>query len=264
VLFVCQPIGGATEHEAVRWSTAVAEKVRNLLGAPSPDPALLVDADLRPEGRNGPLVRTCESYRAYYAKWSEIWEAQALTRARPLGGDAELGERFRTLIDPIRYPVHGLEPAKVTEIRRIKARVDAERLPRGADRATHTKLGHGGLADVEWTVQLLQLQHAADVPELRTTSTLEALTEAAHAGLLDPTDAEALAAGWTMATRARNAVTLVRGKPADQLPRSGPELAAVASAMGYPPGGDPGEFIDEYRRITRRARAVVERVFYGG
>ncbi|HEY1971681.1 MAG TPA: bifunctional [glutamine synthetase] adenylyltransferase/[glutamine synthetase]-adenylyl-L-tyrosine phosphorylase [Pseudonocardia sp.] len=264
VLFVCQPIGGATEHEAVRWSTAVAEKVRNLLGAPSPDPALLVDADLRPEGRNGPLVRTCESYRAYYAKWSEIWEAQALTRARPLGGDAELGERFRTLIDPIRYPVHGLEPAKVTEIRRIKARVDAERLPRGADRATHTKLGHGGLADVEWTVQLLQLQHAADVPELRTTSTLEGLTEAAHAGLLDPTDAEALAAGWTMATRARNAVTLVRGKPADQLPRSGPELAAVASAMGYPPGGDPGEFIDEYRRITRRARAVVERVFYGG
>jgi [glutamine synthetase] adenylyltransferase / [glutamine synthetase]-adenylyl-L-tyrosine phosphorylase len=263
VLFVCDPIGGATEHEAVRWSTAIAEKVLNLLGTPSPDPPLVIDADLRPEGRNGPLVRTCESYRAYYAKWSEIWEAQALTRARPLGGDPELGARFQRLIDPIRYPEGGLEPAKVTEIRRIKSRVDAERLPRGADRATHTKLGHGGLADVEWTVQLLQLQHAADVPELRTTSTLEVLGEAVEAGLLDRSDAEALAAGWTMATRARNAITLVRGKPADQLPRSGRELAAVARAMGYPAGGDPGEFIDEYRRITRRARAVVERVFYG-
>jgi glutamate-ammonia-ligase adenylyltransferase len=262
VLFVCEPIGGATEHEAARWSIGVAEKVRNLLGAPSPDPALVVDADLRPEGRNGPLVRTCESYRAYYAKWAETWEAQALTRARPLGGDAELGERFREMIDPIRYPEGGLDQAKITEIRRIKARVDAERLPRGADRATHTKLGHGGLADVEWTVQLLQLRYGADVPELRTTSTLTGLAEAAEAGLLDPGDAEALAAGWTMATRARNAVTLVRGKPSDQLPRSGPELAAAARALGYPADGDPGEFVDEYRRITRRARTVVERVFY--
>jgi len=264
VLFVCERIDGATEHEAVRWSTAVAEQVRRLLGAPSPDPALVVDADLRPEGRNGPLVRTCESYRAYYAKWAEPWEAQALLRARPLGGDADLGERFLEMIEPIRYPPGGLEPAKVTEIRRIKARVDAERLPRGADRATHTKLGHGGLADVEWTVQLLQLRHAADVPELRTTSTLDGLRECVEAGLLTRADADALAAGWTMATRARNAVTVVRGKPADQLPGSGRELAAVARAMGYPAGGDPGEFIDEYRRVTRRARAVVERVFYGG
>ncbi|HEV7792181.1 MAG TPA: bifunctional [glutamine synthetase] adenylyltransferase/[glutamine synthetase]-adenylyl-L-tyrosine phosphorylase [Pseudonocardia sp.] len=264
VLFVCEPANGASEHDAVRWSTTVVEQVRSLLGAPSPDPALQVDADLRPEGRGGPLVRTLESYRTYYAKWAEPWEAQALLRARPLGGDMELGERFRDLIDPIRYPAGGLEPAKATEIRRIKARVDTERLPRGADRATHTKLGTGGLADVEWTVQLLQLQHAADVPELRTTSTLDGLRECVEAGLLAGADADALIAGWTMATRSRNAVTLVRGKPSDQLPGSGRELAAVARAMGYPAGGDPGEFIDEYRRITRRARAVVERVFYDG
>jgi len=102
------------------------------------------------------------------------------------------------------------------------------------------------------------------VPELRTTSTLEGLREAVEAGLLAGHDADSLAAGWTMATRARNAITLVRGKPADQLPGSGRELAAVARAMGYPAGGDPGEFIDEYRRVTRRARVVVERVFYSG
>jgi glutamate-ammonia-ligase adenylyltransferase len=264
VLFVCEPIRGATEHEAVRWATGVAEKVRGLLAVPSPDPALMVDADLRPEGRTGPLVRTCESYQAYYTKWASPWEAQALLRARPLSGDADLGERFVAMVDPVRYPDAGLDPATVTEIRRIKARVDTERLPRGADRATHTKLGTGGLADVEWTVQLLQLQHAGELPALRTTSTLGGLRECAQAGVLDVADAEALAAGWTMATRARNAVTLVRGKASDQLPRSGRELAAVASAMGYPSGGDPGEFIDDYRRVTRRARAVVERVFYDG
>ncbi|MGD9987920.1 bifunctional [glutamine synthetase] adenylyltransferase/[glutamine synthetase]-adenylyl-L-tyrosine phosphorylase [Pseudonocardia sp.] len=265
VLFVCEAVetGPDADAAAVKWATQVAETVRRSLGSASPDPALVVDADLRPEGRQGALVRTLRSYREYYARWAEVWEAQALLRARPVAGDGDLGERFVEMIDPIRYPADGLPAAAVTEIRRIKARVDAERLPRGADRTTHTKLGHGGLADVEWTVQLLQLQHAGEVPELRTTSTLAGLREAAAAGLLTADDAAELTSGWTTATRARNAVMLVKGKPGDQLPRSGRELAAVASALGYPPGGDPGVFLDDYRRTTRRARAVVERVFYG-
>jgi glutamate-ammonia-ligase adenylyltransferase len=263
VLFVCEPVDGVADREAVKFAITVVETVRRQLGSPSPDPPLVVDADLRPEGRSGPLVRTLSSYREYYARWSEPWEAQALLRARPIAGDAELGARFMEMVDPIRYPEAGLTPAQVTEIRRIKARVDAERLPRGADRATHTKLGLGGLADVEWTVQLLQLQHAGDVPELRTTATLEGLREAAEADLITHEDAEELAAGWMMATRARNGVMLVRGKPGDQLPRSGRELTAVAAALGYPPDGDPGVFLDDYRRATRRSRAVVERVFYG-
>jgi glutamate-ammonia-ligase adenylyltransferase len=263
VLFVCEPTDGATDREAVKFAITVVETVRRQLGGPSPDPPLVVDADLRPEGRSGPLVRTLGSYREYYARWSEPWEAQALLRARPIAGDADLGRRFIELVDPIRSPDAGLTPAAVVEIRRIKARVDAERLPRGADRATHTKLGLGGLADVEWTVQLLQLQHAGDVPELRTTATLDGLREAAEAGLISHEDADELAGGWMMATQARNAVMLVRGKPGDQLPRSGRELTAVAAALGYPADGDPGVFLDDYRRATRRARTVVERVFYG-
>ncbi|MDQ4118348.1 MAG: bifunctional [glutamine synthetase] adenylyltransferase/[glutamine synthetase]-adenylyl-L-tyrosine phosphorylase, partial [Actinomycetota bacterium] len=174
-----------------------------------------------------------------------------------------LGDAFTELIDPVRYPADGLPDRSVAEIRRIKARVDAERLPRGADRSTHTKLGHGGLADVEWTVQLLQLQHAGDVPELRTTSTLEGLREAEQAGLIDPEDTAELIAGWRSATTARNAIMLVKGKPGDQLPRTGREQSAVAAALGYPADGDPGVFLDAYRRTARRARAVVERVFYG-
>ncbi|MET1071901.1 MAG: bifunctional [glutamine synthetase] adenylyltransferase/[glutamine synthetase]-adenylyl-L-tyrosine phosphorylase, partial [Umezawaea sp.] len=262
VLFVCEPVEGATDGEALRYASSLAETVRRLLSSPSQDPALQVDADLRPEGRQGPLVRTFESHRAYYAQWAEVWEAQALLRARPIAGDEDLGARFMEMVDPMRYPDGGLDAKAVREIRRIKARVDAERLPRGADPSTHTKLGRGGLADVEWTVQLLQLQHAHAVPALRTPSTIQGIEAGTEAGLVDPADAAELKAAWLMATRARNAVMLVKGKPGDQLPTIGRDLTAVAAVMGHPPGTDPGEFLDEYRRTTRRARAVVERVFY--
>ena len=263
VLFVCEPVRGAAEHDAVRYATAVAETVRRLLAAPSQDPALQVDADLRPEGRAGPLVRTLASHRAYYTQWADTWEAQALLRAAFVAGDPGLGQRFLDAVTPVRYPLGGLDAARVTEIRRIKARVDTERLPRGADPTTHTKLGRGGLADIEWTVQLLQLRHAHEVPELRTTSTVDGLRAAAGAGLIAVEDAAVLDAAWRSATRARNAATLVRSKPTDQLPRHGRELAAVARALGYPPGTDPGVAVDDYRRTARRARAAVERIFYG-
>src|SRR4029079_503796 len=133
-------------------------------------------ADLRPEGRQGPLVRSLAAYERYYADWSKIWEAQALLRARFVAGDPSLGDRFLALADRVRYPDRGLTGEQVTEIRRIKARVDTERLPRGADPATHAKLGRGGLADVEWAVQLLQLRYAHSLPSLRTPRTLDALT----------------------------------------------------------------------------------------
>ncbi len=262
VMFVHDPIAGADERTAGAAATAVVEHAVRLLRRPAPDPPLEVDAGLRPEGRNGPLVRSVASYAAYYRRWSAVWEAQALLRAAPVAGDPQLGGRFVDLVDPVRYPAGGLQTQAVTEIRRIKARVDAERLPRGADPATHTKLGPGGLADVEWTVQLLQLRHAAERPELQTTRTLEALRASAACGLLDADDAAALEASWLLATRARNAMMLVRGRPDDQLPRRGRVLTGVTRALGYPPGRDPGQFLEDYRRATRRARRVVERVFY--
>ncbi|MGH3827244.1 MAG: bifunctional [glutamine synthetase] adenylyltransferase/[glutamine synthetase]-adenylyl-L-tyrosine phosphorylase, partial [Pseudonocardiaceae bacterium] len=261
VLFVCDPVAGADETDAVRFASSVAESVRTLLGSPSQDPPLEVDTGLRPEGRSGPLVRTLSSYQAYYTQWAAPWEAQALLRAIPVAGDAGLGERFIAVIDPVRYPVGGLSECHATEIRRIKARVDAERLPRGGDPSTHTKLGRGGLADVEWTSQLLQLRYAHAVPALRTPSTCAALRAAAAAGLLSSADAEVLLAAWKLATKTRNVLTLVRGKQVDQLPSSGRELTAVARALGYRADDDPGQAIDDYRRTTRRARAVVERSF---
>ncbi|HWM05496.1 MAG TPA: bifunctional [glutamine synthetase] adenylyltransferase/[glutamine synthetase]-adenylyl-L-tyrosine phosphorylase [Actinophytocola sp.] len=262
VLFVFEPAAGVSDSDAAKYASRVAQTVRKHLGAPSQDPPLQVDVDLRPEGRQGAIVRSLESYRSYYGQWSQVWEAQALLRARPIAGDEELGARFIEMIDPIRYPEGGLDAERVREIRRIKARVDKERLPRGADPATHTKLGRGGLADVEWTLQLLQLRHAHEVPSLRTTSTVDGLGAATEAGLIDEVDATSLREAWLLATRARNAATVVRGKVTDQLPGPGRELAAVAAVMRQSTEADPGEFLDSYRRTLRRARGVVERLFY--
>ncbi len=261
VMFVHDPLPGADEKAATDFATQTATEFRRLLALPGADPAVQVDADLRPEGRQGPLVRTLASYASYYARWSAVWEAQALLRADPLCGDADLCEAFRGLIDPLRYPANGVSERDVMEIRRIKARVDAERLPRGADRSTHTKLGRGGLADIEWTVQLLQLREANRVPALRTTRTIGALHAAVQAGLVEATDAGTLRVAWEMASRIRNAIMLVRGRPGDSLPRDPRDLAAVAHICGYPPG-ESSRFSDDYLRITRHAHNTVARLFW--
>ncbi|MFF7393910.1 bifunctional [glutamine synthetase] adenylyltransferase/[glutamine synthetase]-adenylyl-L-tyrosine phosphorylase [Streptomyces scabiei] len=263
VLFVHEPREGADEQEAARAANAVVSEMRRLLQLPSADPPLLIDADLRPEGKTGPLVRTLKSYEAYYRRWSLVWESQALLRAEPVAGDAELGRRFIDLVDPLRYPADGLGDDAVREIRRIKARMESERMPRGADPTLHTKLGRGGLSDVEWTVQLLQLQHGHREPGLRTTRTRAALAAAREAGLVGAEDAAILDEAWVLATRVRNAVMLVRGRAGDTFPSHGRELAAVGRYLGYGPG-HVGDMLDDYRRITRRARAVVDELFYGG
>jgi [glutamine synthetase] adenylyltransferase / [glutamine synthetase]-adenylyl-L-tyrosine phosphorylase len=260
VMFVCEPQGDVDESAAVRWAVTIAEQVRTLLGTPSADPPLEVDAGLRPEGRNGSLVRTLASYETYYAQWAQPWEVQALLRAHRVAGDPELGEQFLLMADKTRYPPGGVSAEAVQEIRRIKARVDAERLPRGADPNTHTKLGRGGLADIEWTVQLLQLRHGHKVPALHSTSTLEALDAIGASELIAEGDVELLRQAWLTATRARNALVLVRGKPTDQLPGPGRQLNAVALAAGWD-SDDGGEFLDNYLRVTRRAKAVVRKVF---
>lgn len=233
------------------------------LVALSEDPRLPfeLDADLRPEGRNGVLVRSLEAYEAYYKRWSLTWEAQALLRARFVAGDFSLGLDFEALADRVRYP-ETFGEAEIREVRRIKARVENERLPQGADPYRHVKLGRGSLSDVEWFVQLLQLQHAAHISRLQTTSTLKALEVAAESGLVSAEDAATLASAWLFASRARSALTLWLNKTSDVLPRDRADLEGVARLLGYAPGSATA-FEEDYLSKTRRARAVFEREFYG-
>lgn len=261
VLFVHDPLPGADTQLAQNQAERVVAEVRRYLGTAGPDPALGIDADLRPEGRSGPLVRTLQSYAAYYERWSEGWEAQALLRATPIAGDRGLCEQFQALIDPLRYPADGIPATAVRQIRLLKARVEAERIPRGGNPLTHLKLGRGGLSDVEWTVQLLQLQHAGKYPEIRNPATITPLRAMAAAGLIDPEHALALEESWTMATRIRNASVLWRGRPVDSLPSDVVEANGIASILGM--GQNAGETMrNDYLRMSRRARAVMERDFY--
>ena len=261
VIVVHEPVEGAPESQAQEQAVEVVKEVLRLLGQRGPDPSLDVDLGLRPEGKNGPLVRSLESYRAYYARWSLVWEAQALVRACPVAGDEDLGARFIELVDPLRWPEGGLDETQVRDIRKLKARMEGERLPRGADRKTHLKLGHGGLSDVEWSAQLIQLRHAHEHPELRTTSTTRALAAAAELGLLDPDTAGELAEAWRLAARTRNAGMVFRSRPIDSVPSDVRDAEGVARVLGWSAGSGQ-DLIESYLRTTRRARQAVERVFY--
>ncbi|QZQ57101.1 bifunctional [glutamine synthetase] adenylyltransferase/[glutamine synthetase]-adenylyl-L-tyrosine phosphorylase [Curtobacterium sp. TC1] len=258
VLYVYRAPDLATEVASRTAQTIVRELNRLTEDTVHP---LDLDIDLRPEGKNGPVARTLESYGAYYARWSLTWEAQALLRARGAVGDAQLLRDFEHLADRTRYPER-IDEHEVREVRRIKARVESERLPRGADPARHLKLGRGSLSDVEWFVQLLQLQHALEVPALRTTSTLEALDGAVSAGFVSAEDGERLGAAWRFASRTRSALVLWSGKTTDVLPVDRVQLEGVARLMEYPPGS-ASQLEEDYLGVTRRARQVFEREFYG-
>nr|WP_281497498.1 bifunctional [glutamine synthetase] adenylyltransferase/[glutamine synthetase]-adenylyl-L-tyrosine phosphorylase [Ornithinimicrobium sp. F0845] len=261
VMYVFEPVEGAEGAQA--QASEIIAVLRKGLSGNGPDPVLELDADLRPEGKSGPLVRSLESYAVYYDRWSAGWESQALLRARSVAGDQDLAQRFTALIDPLRWPDDGIDQGAVRDIRRLKARMEGERLPRGADPRTHFKLGLGGLSDVEWVVQLTQLQHAHEHSGLRTTGTLAALNAAVEAGLIAEGDASVLRRSWTLASRLRDAGVLWRGRAVDSVPSDSREAEGISRILDRPPGHG-GELAEEWRRAARRCRAVVERLLYGG
>ena len=267
VMFVHRPVEGADEGEAQTQANRIVNRLMQLIKQPvrpaiRAERPLEVDADLRPEGKQGALVRSLDSYRAYYERWAETWEFQALLRARPIAGSEDLGSAFVELIDPYRYP-REFTVEQAQQVRRMKARVEHERMPHGADRTRQLKLGRGGLSDVEWLVQLIQLQHAHEVEGLRTTSTLEALDAAVEANLVAAKDAEVLRDAWLLATKIRGGNVLRGVRQSDLLPTLRDALEAVARWSGYTPGS-ARQLEEDYLRVTRNARKVYERLFFEG
>lgn len=248
--------------EAFDHAERVATRLMRDIGDPTVEGRLWeIDAKLRPEGKAGTLVRSLEGYRKYYEQRALTWEFQSLTRARVIAGDPEVGTRFLELIEPFVYRADFPE-AEAREVRRIKARVERERIPPGEDPQFHLKLGKGSLVDIEFTVQLLQLQHGGREPTIRVASTMLALERLASVGVLTAEDGEDLAASYRFCERARNARYLLTGQPGDFLPVAPDEGERLARLLGY--GPRPGTAMrEDYKRLTRRARGVVERVFYG-
>jgi glutamate-ammonia-ligase adenylyltransferase len=242
------------EQVAAADAEAVAEELLRLVSGATPVERLYdLDLSLRPEGRNGALARSLKAFGSYYARWAQAWERQALTRGRFVAGDPEVGARFAELAGRFVWDAP-LSEDEARDIRRLKARVERERVPPGEDPEFHLKLGPGSLSDVEWTVQLLQLQFG-----VRAEGTLNALATLMTQGAVDPLDAAMLAESYRFCETTRNRLFLVRGRPGDSLPAPGHQLTTLARSLGT----TAPDLRDQYRRLTRRARRVTERLFYG-
>ena len=253
-LFVVGDGPGASEK-----ALKIVTKLRNLLAKHGADPAVVLDANLRPEGRSGPMVRSLESYRKYYGQWSSTWESQALLRASHGAGDRGLTTELLECVDHVRYPADGLTGSQLAEIRKLKARMESERIPRGVDPKRHLKLGPGGLSDIEWTAQVIQLQHAGHEPALRTTSTVEALDAALAAGHIDEGQHAELCDSWLAASRLRNAIMVVRGRPSDVIPSDSTDLDVIARTLGMGRGASE-RLVEDHLRHGRRTSRVVDEV----
>lgn len=243
---------GASEADAAEAERVAAGLVRFLAGGTPAERIWEVDTSLRPEGRNGPLTRSLDGWQAYLDRWASTWERQAYLRLRPVAGDAALGaELARRVGSAIWAPPFTEDDARA--IRRMKVRIEQERLGRDDDPEFHLKLGRGSLSDIEFTVQLLQMRHG--VPGAATIGALHALVEAGH---LPATEAEILEGSYRFCERTRNHSFLVVGS-GDALPIRPERITPLARSLGFTVAG----LRAEYRRVTRRARRVVEHQFYG-
>jgi glutamate-ammonia-ligase adenylyltransferase len=219
------------------------------------------DTDLRPEGRAGPLARSMASYLEYWERWAETWEYQALLRARLVAGDEHLARRFLSNAADFAYPP-ALTFEQVAAIRRMRVRMEEERVRPAAARRFHFKLGYGSLADVQWAVELSLMRHGSSRPEVRKTNTLEALEALTASRLMEDSVAASLGEAYVFLSDVKNALEIERRVPVAALPPVPEAQAALARRLGYVEQARH-KFLQDYRRITRKARLAMERVFYG-
>jgi glutamate-ammonia-ligase adenylyltransferase len=258
LMFVYRSVEASESERSQKQAERIISELHRLVTDPQLE--FQIDMDLRPEGKNGSVARSIESYRAYYSRWGDIWENQALLRARVIYGSEELVSEFNEVIDKYRYPEE-LAEKSVIEIRRIKARVETERLPQGADPKRHLKLGRGSLSDIEWLVQLLQLRHGSEHPEIRTPKTLDALDSLVECNLIEEHEAKVLRDAWILTSRVRSSGVLWSNKVSDVLALDRRQLEGMARILEYP-RGSASALEEDYLAHTRRSRQVFERVFF--
>ncbi len=242
------------------WASRVSERLLSYLTTVTQEGAAFrVDLDLRPEGRDGPICRSLESYLSYYNRWAKTWELQALIKARHAAGDPSLGEAFVEATRPLAFPDR-LPPEALLEVRRMKARLEREKVGRPAE--LDLKFGPGGISDVEFAVQLAQMRWGGREERLRARGTLDALRAAAEGGFLDAREAKNLEEAWRFQVRVRSALFFLKGRALDLLPSVPEEQETLARSLGFPPPARQA-FMDRLRSVRRRARSAFEAAFYG-
>jgi [glutamine synthetase] adenylyltransferase / [glutamine synthetase]-adenylyl-L-tyrosine phosphorylase len=251
LVFVYEGEGSHAFAAASRAAEEVLRRVRDSGWEP--------DADLRPEGRSGPLARSIAGFLEYWERWAEPWEFQSLLRARAVGGDEGLGRRFLSLAADFAYPER-LTVDREAEVLRMRGRIERERVKPPEAARFHFKLGYGSLADVQFAVEVLLMRHGHEHPEIRTPRTLDAITALTSARLLEDSVGRALGEAFLFLSGVKNALEVDRRIHAEALPGSPVEQQALARRLGYEEYPRQS-FLADYRRVTRRARRAMERVF---
>jgi glutamate-ammonia-ligase adenylyltransferase len=252
VVFVYEGEGPSQQDDAIEAAERIMRAVR--------DAGWEIDADLRPEGRNGPLARSLAGFLEYWERYAEPWEFQALLRARHVAGDAALGRRFELSAGDLAYPPDGITVDRAVEIRRMRDRIERERVRPPEATKFHFKLGYGSLADVQFTVELLLLRHGGPDPEVRTTSTLKAIELLAERRLIEQSVARDLGEAFVFLNDVKCAIEVDRRVHAELVPGAAEEQTALARRLGYEQYPRQA-FLDDYLRITRRSRRAMDRVF---
>ncbi len=254
--------GRAVPHE---FFTRIAERTISALATPTREGiAYRIDTRLRPSGNQGPLVSSLEAFAAYHRSGARLWERQALIKARVVAGAPALGARLEAIVAEFVYG-RGLSPAEVAEIAGVRARIERER---GAadEQAVNIKTGRGGLVDVEFLVQMLQLRHGQAHPAVRVRDTPGAITALAAAGLLPPADARALADGYAFLRALESRLRLEHNQPLEVTAADPAALRSLARRLGY--GGTDAAAVAALRadhaRHGEAIRAVYDRHFARG
>jgi glutamate-ammonia-ligase adenylyltransferase len=239
-----------------------AEELLKTIGEVTPEgQAFRIDPGLRPEGKSGPLVRSVQSFVEYYERWAEPWEFLAIGRARAAAGDAVTANKLVDALHRFAYPEQ-VSTVFLGQIRHLKARMERERIPRGTDPRRHLKLGPGGLSDIEFAAQIVQIVHGVGRESLRVTGTLDALEALRSAELLDDDQARVMRDAYDFLMGLRNRLFFLVGRPQDSLPVKPEDLEALGVSMGF--SEQPRQEIEEeYLKVTRRARRVCEPLIYG-
>jgi glutamate-ammonia-ligase adenylyltransferase len=259
VLFVYED----PDEEAVERFARIAQRVLRLLGTPHGEgPGYELDTRLRPSGSHGLLVVSLEAFTRYQSEQAEGWERQALVKARACAGDAELGARVLAVAHAAAYERGAPEAERMHHLRmRMERELTHERLDRPPARYD-VKLGRGGVVDVEFAAQWLQMHHGRD-PRVRTTETEVALAALETCGYLEPALADILREGWRFLRRLEQRLRVSHGTSATLLEEGAPGLAALARRMGMHDGQRAradAALLERYVAATRDVRAAYLRV----
>ena len=245
--------------------SAIGQKIIHAMGDVTEDGFVFrIDLRLRPLGANGPLVQSMDSAMLYYESWGQCWERAAMIKARPVAGDLELGKQFLKGIEPFIYRRY-LDYTTVDELRHMKARIENELLT-GEGKERNIKLGYGGIREIEFFTQALQLVNGGYEPKLRGPSTLPALVELARHKFISPAERDKLSEAYRFLRQAEHKVQIVQESHAHSIPEGKEAEQTYARRLGYQSRGKQTErelFWRDYRRYTETVRSIFDRLFYG-